>query len=98
MAEDSFHAAIVTAELYMPFFHSLKEKRRVLKSAKDKLRQRFNISVAEVGFHEKWQRAMLAIAMVHVNKKQIEIQAQEIRKFWMEEPEVELLSFNLEFV
>jgi len=43
---------------------SLKGKRRVLKSIKDRVRSRFNVSIAEVDHHEEWQRATLGIACV----------------------------------
>ena len=43
--------------------HSLKEKRKVLKSIKDRL-SRMNVSVAEVDDNDKWQAATLGISMV----------------------------------
>ena len=56
--------AVGTVELHLPDVGSLKGKRHVLKGLKDKLRQRFEISVAEVDHHEAWQRATLAVACV----------------------------------
>jgi len=43
---------------------SLKEKRRAVKSYKDRIRSRFNVSIAEVGDHELYQRADVAVACV----------------------------------
>lgn len=43
---------------------SLKEKRRAVKSYKDRIRSRFNVSIAEVGDHDLYQRADLAVACV----------------------------------
>jgi len=43
---------------------SLKEKRRAIKSYKDRIRARFNVSIAEVGDHELYQRAEVAVACV----------------------------------
>jgi uncharacterized protein YlxP (DUF503 family) len=40
---------------------SLKEKRQVLRSVKDKLRARFNVAVAEVDDHDVWQKATLGV-------------------------------------
>jgi len=51
-------------ELYLPGSHSLKDKRRVIKSLKERLRSRFNVSIAEVDYIEKWQRSTVAIALV----------------------------------
>jgi uncharacterized protein len=53
-----------TVELHLPDIHSLKGKRQVLKSLKDKLRNRFEVAVAEVDHHDVWQRATLAVAYV----------------------------------
>lgn len=44
--------------------HSLKEKRSVLNRLRDGLRRDFNVSIAEVGSQDAWQRADLAIACV----------------------------------
>jgi len=43
---------------------SLKERRRVVKSLKDRIRARFNVSVADVGGQNLWQSASLGIAVV----------------------------------
>jgi len=51
-------------ELRIPESSSLKGKRQVLRSIKDRVRSRFNVSIAEVGYLEEWQRAMLAVACV----------------------------------
>lgn len=52
--------------------HSLKEKRSVIKSLKDRLHDRFNISVAETGHHDLWQRAELTACVVANDKKHAE--------------------------
>ena len=55
---------LLTLELLFPGCSSLKEKRFVLKSLKTRLRQRFNVSVAEVAYQDKWQRCTLAAVTV----------------------------------
>jgi len=50
--------------LHIPESRSLKDKRRVLRSLKDRLRQEFNLSVAEVEDNDLWQRAALGMAVV----------------------------------
>ncbi|MDF1535960.1 MAG: DUF503 domain-containing protein [bacterium] len=50
--------------LYLPGNGSLKGKRRVLRSLKDRLRSQFNVSVAEVQFQDLWQKAGMAVAIV----------------------------------
>ena len=56
--------ALGTVELHLPDVDSLKGKRHVLKGLKEKVRQRFEVSVAEVDHHDLWQRATLAVACV----------------------------------
>jgi uncharacterized protein len=56
--------AVGTVELHFPDVGSLKGKRHALKGLKDKLRQRFALSVAEVDHQDSWQRATLALAYV----------------------------------
>ncbi len=56
--------AVGTVELHLPDVGSLKGKRHVLKGLKEKLRHRFEISVAEVDHQDSWQRATLALACV----------------------------------
>jgi hypothetical protein len=56
--------AVGTVELHLPDVGSLKGKRHALKGLKEKLRHRFEISVAEVDYLDSWQRATLALACV----------------------------------
>jgi hypothetical protein len=53
-----------TVELHLPDVSSLKGKRHVLKGLKERVRARFEVSVAEVDHHDLWQRATLALACV----------------------------------
>ncbi len=55
---------VLTMELRLEESHSLKEKRHVVKSLKDRLRNRFNVSVAEIDHQDTWQRATLAAVTV----------------------------------
>ena len=48
---------LCTVELFIPDGHSLKDKRRVLQSVKTRVRDKFNVSVAEVGEQDLWQKA-----------------------------------------
>ncbi len=53
-----------TVELHLPEVGSLKGKRHILKSLKERVRSRFEVAVAEVDHHDIWQRATLAVAAV----------------------------------
>lgn len=51
-------------ELSIDEVFSLKEKRHIVKSMIERLRSRYNASVAEVDFNDKWQRAVIGISCV----------------------------------
>ena len=55
---------VCTIHLELPGCHSLKEKRRILKSILARVRSDFNVSVAEVGRNDAWQHAVLGVASV----------------------------------
>jgi uncharacterized protein YlxP (DUF503 family) len=55
---------VLTLELRLEHSHSLKDKRHVVKSLAERLRNRFNVAVAEVDFQDLWQRALLAAVTV----------------------------------
>lgn len=59
-------------ELRIPHTSSLKGKRQILRSIKDRVRSRFNVSIAEVGYLEEWQRATLAVACVSNETKMVD--------------------------
>ena len=61
-----------TWELHLSGCRSLKEKRRILKSMKDRLHNRFNVSVAETDHHESWQRAEIACCVVSTDRRHSE--------------------------
>jgi uncharacterized protein YlxP (DUF503 family) len=56
--------AVALFELHIEFAQSLKDKRMVVRSLRDKLRRRFNISANEVAFHDLHQRTRLAISLI----------------------------------
>jgi uncharacterized protein YlxP (DUF503 family) len=61
--------ALGLVELHLPDVDSLKGKRHVLKGLKEKVRARFEVSVAEVDHQDVWQRATLAIAYVSADAR-----------------------------
>ena len=62
---------ILKLELFLPAANSLKQKRMVLKSLKDRVRRVFNVSVAELGNHDKWQVAQIGIAAIGIDTRTI---------------------------
>jgi uncharacterized protein len=56
--------AVVSWELALPGCRSLKEKRMVIRSLKDRLSNRFNVSVAETGHQDLWGRSRISVALI----------------------------------
>ena len=55
---------VVTLELRLENSHSLKDKRHVIESLKNRLRNKFNVAVAEIDHQDLWQRAAVAAVTV----------------------------------
>ncbi len=55
---------VLTLEIHVEESHSLKEKRHVVKSLKDRLRERFNVAVAEIAHLDSWQHSVVAAVTV----------------------------------
>lgn len=65
---------VLTLEIHIEGAHSLKEKRHVVRGLKDRLRARHNVAVAEIGFQDTWQRALVSAVTVsgdHVRAEQV---------------------------
>ena len=56
--------ALLTLDIHIPHAQSLKDKRMVVRSLKDRLRAKFNVAVSEVDHQELWQRSQLSVVTV----------------------------------
>jgi uncharacterized protein YlxP (DUF503 family) len=70
--------ALMTWELHLPGCQSLKDKRHVLKSLKDRLHNRFNVSAAETDHQDLWQRAELTVGVVSTDRGHAERVLREV--------------------
>jgi uncharacterized protein len=61
---DSMHVGVMRIELEVPGARSLKDKRQVVRSFKERVKSRLSVSIAEVGYHDKLQRAAFGVAVV----------------------------------
>ncbi len=80
--------------LHLPASHSLKDKRRVIKGLKDRIRNRYNVSIAEVDYQEKWQRSTLAVVWVSSDGSGIDRMIDELDKHVNQCADVDLLRFE----
>ncbi len=88
--------AVCTIEMHIPESGSLKTKRHSLKSLKDRIRSRFNVSVAEVDDHDLWQKAALAVAAVSTDKVHLNQTMDRVVDLVRSVPEVNLLDYHTE--
>jgi len=63
---------LLTLEIHIPDARSLKDKRQVLRSLKDRLRARFNVAVAELEHQELWQRSRVGVITLSADGKHLE--------------------------
>jgi len=98
VSDPAIFISLLTMELLIPWSRSLKDRRSAVRGLKDRLRSRFNASVAEVACQDKWQRATLAVCVVDSDRRQLEatmsrviqlseeardLQITEVRQQWL---------------
>jgi uncharacterized protein YlxP (DUF503 family) len=72
---------VCTLEFYLPESHSLKTKRQVINSLKGKLKNRFNISIAEIDHLDVWQRAALGVAIISNDRRHVDSELSKVLNF-----------------
>jgi uncharacterized protein YlxP (DUF503 family) len=82
-------------DLHVPESRSLKSKRAAIRPIVDGLRHRFRISVAEVGHHDRWQRATIAVAVVAESEGRVRELLDAAERFVAGAPDVELLGSSI---
>jgi hypothetical protein len=80
--------ATLTIRLRIPGSHSLKEKRKIVNGIKDRLRHRFNISIAEVDDNDLWQQATLGVAIVSNQRRFVESVLDQVENYILSRPEI----------
>jgi uncharacterized protein len=85
-------------ELFIPDSTSLKVKRSAVKSLKDRIRSRFNVSVAEIDNNDKWQRATIGIAIVSNETSHIESIISTIMNLVDGDRRVEVLEIETRYI
>lgn len=76
--------------------HSLKDKRSIVKRIINKLRQDFNVSVAELDYHDLWQRIKLGVVTISNERSHAEQVMQAVLKTIDSYPELERTITNME--
>lgn len=68
----------LSLEIYLPYSHSLKEKRKTIVSLRDRIKKKYNVAFAELEYHDKWQRSKIGIVTLNNHKAMIDTIFQKI--------------------
>jgi uncharacterized protein YlxP (DUF503 family) len=69
---------LLTLEIHIPDARSLKDKRQVLRSLKDRLRGHFNVAVAELDHQETWQRSQVGVVTISSDLRHLEDSLEKV--------------------
>ncbi len=89
---------LVHLELYIPEVRSLKHKRSVLLWLKNKLRDKFNASVIETDYKDKWQRSVVSVAMLREGRSSLDQAIDELVNYVQMVGEVDLIDWEVEVI
>jgi len=87
----------LTLELLIPGSQSLKEKRHVIQSLVKKMKNHFNVAVAEVENQDLWQRSTLAVVSVNSSPTELNRTLDYVVNWVQKEYEVEIIRFGVEY-
>jgi uncharacterized protein YlxP (DUF503 family) len=88
---------LLTLEIFIPDSHSLKDKRMVVRSLRDRLRK-FNVSVAECEHQDLWQRSTVGVVSVASDPKVLEQTLNSVLLASEEILERNLADFQIEYL
>ncbi len=89
---------ILSFDILIRNSQSLKYKRHILSVLKNKIREKFNASVIESNYKNKWQRAELSVALLRENRAALDRDSEAVVGFVELYPQVELLNWEVEVV
>ena len=89
---------VLRLTIFLPENHSLKGKRSVLRTIKARVRNKFNVSIAEADHHDLWQRAVLGISQVGTDQAFVDAALHEVVRCIDDMQIVELGEEQLEFL
>ena len=90
----AMRAGWLQVDLLIPMAHSLKEKRRPLKSLLEKLRNRFNVSAAAVDCQDMHGRAVIGVAIVASDGHMLGRERQKVKEFIYNNPDCQVVDMQ----
>jgi uncharacterized protein YlxP (DUF503 family) len=98
MSDPDLFICLLTIELLIPSARSLKDKRSAVRGLKDRLRSRFNASVAEVAYQNKWQRTVIAACILGSDKRKLESDMARIRQLCEEAQDMHITDMHQQWL
>lgn len=89
---------VLTMKLFLGEASSLKEKRKVIKSIIDRIRARFNVSVAEVGEQNAWQRSTIGVSFVSCEQAHVQQVLAAVARFVESQGTVQMIDYQMELL
>jgi len=89
---------VLQIEVSIPYAFSLKDKRRVIKSLKDRIAHRHNVSIAEVGALDEHRRSVIGIAMVSNDSRYVESALSKLVDFVRTIPQLSLIDYQIDLL
>lgn len=89
---------VLQIEIAIPDAMSLKDKRQVVKSLKDRIAHGHNVSVAEVGALDEHRRSIIGMAMVSNDKRYVEGALSKLVDFVRTVPQASLIDYQIELL
>lgn len=87
---------VCTIDLHLPGTGSLKDKRQILLSMKERIKKAYNVSIAEVDGNDLWQRAVLGVACVANEGRYVNQVLDGVLNAVRANPSVELVDYHTE--
>lgn len=94
----SMIVAIGTFDLHFPEVHTLKEKRQILRCLLDRVKAKFNASIAEVDHNDLWQRGTIGVALVANDRTLLAKMAGRIEEILADHAQVEIKDYYWDYV
>jgi len=87
----------LSLDIHFPYSHSLKEKRQRLSGFKDRIKNKFNVAIAELDYQDKWQRSRLGFTTLNSSRSVVENMLNKIIREAEEHIEGEIIDHELIF-
>lgn len=89
---------ILQMEIRLPEVQSLKEKRWIIKSLATRIRNKFNVSISEIGSQDSWQRSIFAVAHLGNQRSYVNQLLGEVLNFARRVRQIEIIDSRFEFL